>query len=79
MKIEPTTLRNDFHNSTIRMRLRIGRIPDAEVGPIAWAYMSPDQEARANRELCGVAGCTCGGIRGPQATHDGVRLYISSV
>jgi hypothetical protein len=54
---ETMELRNDFHRSSVCLRVPADGI------------LSREQVARARRVLCGVAGCTCGGNlgeRGPQ-------------
>jgi hypothetical protein len=48
-------LRNDFHNSQVQINLRGQR------------HLSPSQAKRAHKQLCGMADCRCGGIRGPQS------------
>lgn len=50
------TLRNDFHNSEVSVRVR--SLP---------ATLSPWQTKRVDRELCGNSDCQCGNIRGPQS------------
>lgn len=49
------TLRNDFHNTEVRVRLADGV-----------NVLSYGQTLRVMRELCGVNGCTCAAVRGPQ-------------
>ena len=54
-------LRNNFHNTEVRLRASIGDT------------LTPAQLRRARRELCGTPTCVCGGEageRGPQ-WHDG--------
>ena len=51
------TLRNDFHNTEVRLRAKRGD------------RLTPSQIRRAWETLCGIPGCTCGGPlgeRGPQ-------------
>jgi hypothetical protein len=53
------TLRNDFHNTEAHLRVRA--LP---------ADLSAGQVRRAQRRLCGIAGCSCSnsiGTRGPQS------------
>lgn len=53
------TVRNDFHKTTARIRVRIGDT------------LTANQVRRCRKTLCGIEGCTCGGAlseRGPQ--HD---------
>ena len=45
------TLTNDFHNTTITLRTRTGRLSKRQID-------------RSRAELCGVEGCTCGGWLG---------------
>ena len=61
------TLRNDFHNTTVD--LRAASLPHT---------LTPSQERRVLRVLCGVTGCTCGGVRGPQYSPDGRRLTVGN-
>jgi len=52
------TIRNDFHGTEAKVR-----------APGGVAYLSRQIERRVRRQLCGIAGCKCGGIlgeRGPQ-------------
>jgi hypothetical protein len=55
-------IRNDFHGTSVRVRSRartleiLGR----------WTDLSPAERAHARRiraKLCGIDGCTCGGVR----------------
>jgi hypothetical protein len=60
------TLTNDFHNSAISLRSTTHRL-------------SAGQVAKARRALCGIDGCTCGGIagtRGVQRLADGTRIAL---
>lgn len=54
------TLRNDFHNSEARVSIPA----------------SPAAVKRAMRKLCGIAGCTCGSIRGPIVDDRGYRYAV---
>ena len=47
------TLKNNFHNTQATVISRDGIINTASL-------------KRASHKLCGMDGCTCGGIRGPQ-------------
>ncbi|HOQ98172.1 MAG TPA: hypothetical protein PLJ35_05075 [Anaerolineae bacterium] len=58
------TLRNDFHNSESTV-----------VVPALPAVLTSSQTRKVRRELCGVSGCECGGVRGPQS-HNGHRLDV---
>jgi hypothetical protein len=49
------TLQSDFHMSKVSVRV-----------PALPATLSPTQTQRVDRELCGVSGCQCGGLRGTQ-------------
>jgi len=56
------TLRNDFHNSTVRLHAQLGD------------ELTPAQIKRAKNTLCGISGCACGGAlgqRGRQRQEDG--------
>jgi len=60
------TLRNDFHNRTVILRCADYRL-------------SKQQVSRARRELCGIAGCTCGsvaGTRGTQQFLEGTKVVL---
>jgi hypothetical protein len=48
------TLTNEFHNTSVRVRL-----PESGV-------LSAAVSERVRRTLCPVAGCTCGAVRGHQ-------------
>jgi hypothetical protein len=48
------TLNNDFHGTSTNVR------PDSR------GYISARAWKSATDRLCGIAGCTCGGVRGPQ-------------
>jgi hypothetical protein len=50
------TLRNDFHNTGTTLNAK-------EVAGGSY-YLSRSQVRKARRDLCGVAGCTCGGYIG---------------
>jgi hypothetical protein len=45
------TLRNNFHNTKVRVRIGVGE------------QLSESQLARVRRELCGVSDCACGVVR----------------
>jgi hypothetical protein len=56
------TVRNEFHDTTARIRASIGDT------------LTPSQVKRCRRTLCGVEGCTCGGAlseRGQQHDDEG--------
>lgn len=56
------TIRNDFHDTAVRIRASIGDT------------LTPSQVRRCRRILCGIEGCTCGGAlseRGPQQDDTG--------
>lgn len=70
MKTKLITLRNDFHNTEVRVRVK---------GESPWK-LSIGQTRRIDQELCGMTECQCGGIRGPQTVEtdgDDVRLYVT--
>lgn len=52
------TLKNDFHNTEYKLRLN-----DENTASVR-------QMSRALRNLCGIDGCLCGGIRGKQDYTD---------
>ena len=57
------TLRNDFHNTAVRLIVAPDKPP------------SPSQMRRSRRTLCGIRECTCSGalgVRGPQE----VNIYL---
>lgn len=56
------TLTNNFHSTEVR--IRVDRLP---------AALSERQTKRVIGALCGISGCSCDVIRGPQE-HDGRRL-----
>lgn len=66
------TLSNDFHKSSVSIRVDADKLRNPGTG----VYLSASQYAKVRRELCGIRGCTCGTIRGPQATDDGRSLDI---
>lgn len=54
------TITNDFHNSSVTLRVNLGQ------------WLSKSQIQRARNTLCGISGCTCGGNlseRGRQAVE----------
>jgi hypothetical protein len=55
MKTETITLTNDFHGTSVTLRVNGDRL-------------SAGQMRRMRRELCGMSDCCCGTIRGKQ-TH----------
>jgi hypothetical protein len=59
MKRHTLTLTNDFHNTSVSLRVELTGF---------YAYLSPAQARRARRALCGVAGCTCGGTLGERGS-----------
>ena len=70
------TLTNNFHNTKTVV---LADVVDCETH-FEVALTGP-QMRRAERKLCGVAGCKCGGpagIRGPQS-FGAKRLYIAPV
>ena len=59
------TLLNTFHNTLARTRLTradLERI--AGTHPAYWTEAERRTVARLRRQLCGIAGCTCGGTFG---------------
>jgi hypothetical protein len=55
------TLKNNFHNSEATVLVKNGEVSEAVI-------------IRAGKKLCGIKGCTCGGVRGPQ-DHTISNLY----
>ncbi len=53
------TIRNNFHNTTIRLKAQIGD------------KLTASQVKRARSVLCGVRGCLCGGSLGERGPQDG--------
>lgn len=64
------TLRNNFHSTCVTVIS-----PVLNHGVHLETQLTRYQLARVNRLLCGVEGCVCGGIRGPQAVG-GKRLIV---
>ena len=65
------TLRNDFHNAEVRLTCPV------QCRHGAWcAYPSAEQLGHVNVALCGLFGCDCGGVRGPQYLDDGRRFSV---
>lgn len=61
------TLTNDFHGSSVAVRLSDNN------------HLSAAQVRKARRALCGYADCMCGGTagtRGRQRTEDGERIDL---
>lgn len=52
----PVRITNDYHHTSTTVRVRV--LPDGTI------LMSPRQERRAWRKLCGITGCTCSGYAG---------------
>lgn len=65
-----TTITNNFHNTeyqTARFPQQIQKI--IKTNPIHWTGLEKTFVQRCRRMLCGIKGCTCGGLlgeRGPQ-------------
>ena len=57
------TLRNDFHNTEATVIVKDGVI-------------SAGSLKRAEKKLCGMKDCCCGGIRGRQYTKDGTLIIV---
>ena len=60
-------IRNDFHNTEVTLVAK-------SVYKGVW-HLTRSQVNRARRVLCGVAGCTCGGVLG-QRGRDGLPAGI---
>lgn len=52
------TLRNSFHHTEVRIRASYG------------VDLTPSQIRRSRLVLCGISGCTCGGILGERGPQD---------
>ena len=61
------TLRSNFHGSNVDVRVQA--FP---------ATLTASQTKRVKRELCGVADCKCGGVRGQQMANDGNLLDVET-
>jgi len=59
------TLMNDFHSTEVYIRLADGQ-----------TMTSHYQALHIDRELCGIFGCGCGSVRGPQ---DDLYVYSDQV
>ena len=59
------TLRNDFHNTTAHVQ-----------APALPHRLTPSQERRVRKALCGSRECMCGDIRGPQSGPAGQRIDV---
>ncbi len=74
MLTQMVTLRNDFHNTSYRVRTAV----EFDAG-VAIITLTDGQTARARKVLCGMDDCTCAqhscGIHGPQE-HDGRKLLV---
>lgn len=68
------TLRNDFHNTSCTIRTELNYVHYIS----STIYPTSRQIKAAKRKLCGIKGCTCGGIRGPQE-HNGKRLIVTEM
>ena len=76
MTTQLVRLKNDFHNSAVTLRCEVL----AHIHGEATIRPTATQIKRARKQLCGIAGCTCGsdcGTRGPQE-HNGKRLIVDS-
>ncbi|MCP5415267.1 MAG: hypothetical protein H6961_11755 [Chromatiaceae bacterium] len=56
------TLKNDFHNTEVRLQADIGD------------ELTPAQIRRAKQALCGIDGCTCSGDAGERGQQEGFEL-----
>ena len=72
--METYTLTNDFHNTATRVRANGRRNAFGETV----IQLTSSQKHRAEKALCGLAGCTCGGVRGIQHAKNGDRLIIDA-
>ena len=68
MAKEYHTLYNDFHNTSARVRV--------EKDDYDTIYLTRSQINRANKKLCGMRDCICGGVywnQSPEVYADGVH------
>jgi hypothetical protein len=56
------TLKNEFHNREVTLNIDLKTIKEG-----ATFELTPNQIKRANRELCGIKDCCCGGVAGQRA------------
>jgi hypothetical protein len=58
------TLTNSFHGSTARVRVPADAVTEdaSDYRPLLRVRISHAQYRRADKALCGIEGCTCGGI-----------------
>ena len=54
-------LLNDFHNTEITLRVKGDQLSSGQI-------------KRAQKELCGISGCTCSGPTGARGVQDGFRI-----
>ena len=66
------TLKNDFHNS----KVKISTSGLSHIHNEVELNFSKNQIKRIEKELCGQKDCTCGKIRGPQFTESGKRIVL---
>jgi hypothetical protein len=59
------TFLNDFHYTDVTINIK-------------GDTLTPSQIKRIKRILCGIKGCTCGTIRGPQLSNDAVDIWEDS-
>lgn len=57
------TYSNDFHGTSARVRVTESRSGQYD--------LSRDQVRRIRAKLCGVSGCTCGGVIGQRGPNEG--------
>jgi len=60
------TLRNDFHNTEVRVRA---------IAVDGWITLTPSQAERARKALCGIKECTCSGSAGTRGPQD-IRILV---
>jgi hypothetical protein len=67
MKMKTIALRNEFHNTSARVRVN-------ESGE---TLLRASTVRRIRRALCGLKDCTCGGALGQRGHHEGVERIES--
>jgi hypothetical protein len=75
------TLRNDFHGTIAFVQVPECRLVEDQPWEML-VFLSKRQARRVRRELCPVAGCTCGGVagtRGPQSDKFFIRFMDVTV
>lgn len=64
-------LNNDFHNTSVKVRAEV-----LNHGTHCETSLTCFQKQRTRNKLCGISGCKCGGLRGPQRFR-GKKLIVN--